>query len=244
MAESKKEPQDVKARIAASYDQIAQVYFDTFKNAEDTLRIEFLNRMFALLASSSDGETKQPLEATSNDPPTATTLLELGCGNGIPATLHALQHASPPLHVTANDISPTQLSLAATNLAAYTDRLTLVPGDMTALSFPPHSFTLITAFYTLIHVPRAEQPGLLAKFAEWVRPGGYLLANFAVEESEAQVQNEWMGERGAWMFWSGLGEEGSVRAVEGVGFEVLVRERRRASRDAEFVWVLGRRRVE
>lgn len=64
-----------------------------------------------------------------------------------------------------------------------------------------------------------------------------------VEEGEAVEQENWMGEEGGYMFWSGWGEEGSVKMVEEAGFEVLQRERRKASRDAEFVWVVGRRRA-
>ncbi|MCP2248251.1 Methyltransferase domain-containing protein [Lentzea aerocolonigenes] len=41
---------------------------------------------------------------------------------------------------------------------------------MTALDFPDGSFDGIRAFYSILHVPRAEQSGLIAKIARWLKP--------------------------------------------------------------------------
>lgn len=110
-----------------------------------------------------------------------------------------------------------------------------------ALSFSPGSFHAITGFYSIIHLPRAEQTQLLHRIATWLKPGGFLLANFAVQEAEEIVNERWLGQEEGWMYWSGWGEEGSVGVVESVGLSVLSRERWRDAGDAEFVWVLARK---
>ncbi|KAI1776536.1 S-adenosyl-L-methionine-dependent methyltransferase [Hypoxylon cercidicola] len=105
-------------------------------------------------------------------------VLELGCGPGLPVTGKLLSH--PTLHVTANDISTAQISLARANLlgaAGNTDaekRLALVEGDMAELAFPGRSFDAVVALYSLIHLPRAEQADMIGKIARWLKPGGYL----------------------------------------------------------------------
>lgn len=119
--------------------------------------------------------------------------------------------------------------------------MTLVESDMLSLSFPPASFDAVTGFYSIIHLPRGEQTQLMAKIAEWVKPGGYLLANFAVEPLSTFEQEKWLGHEKGWMFWSSWGEEKSVEMVEKAGFEVEVREVKQAEGDVAFVWVLARK---
>src|SRR5215471_17596081 len=43
--------------------------------------------------------------------------------------------------------------------------------DMTRVEFPADSFDLVTAFYSILHVPADEQPGLVARVASWLVPG-------------------------------------------------------------------------
>jgi len=156
---------DLKARIKASYDAIAETYRDEFTDTEDPIRIDHLSRLVAKLRTEG-GET--------------AAVLELGCGAGIPATKFLLDSEKPLFHMTGNDISTTQLKLAKSNLAQYADRLTLVEGDMLALSFPSASLDAVTGFYSIIHLPREEQTLLMSKIVEWLKPGGYFLANFSV----------------------------------------------------------------
>lgn len=112
---------------------------------------------------------------------------------------------------------------------------------MLSLSFPPETFDAVTGFYSIIHLPRDEQTLLMAKIAQWLKPGGYLLANFSVAAMAAQVEDQWLGHDKGWMFWSGWGEEKSVEMVERAGLKVEVREVKQAEGDAVFVWVLARK---
>ena len=230
-------PTNLKARIKASYDAIAPKYAQEFTKPDDELRLDYLNRLLTLLQPPANTNN-----ANDNKAPTAS-ILELGCGAGIPATKTLLSSTHPTINVTGNDISTTQLALARKNLSEYSnsDRITLLDGDMLSLTFPPASFDAITAFYSIIHLPRAEQTQLVAKIAEWLKPGGYLLANFSAAAMERLEEETWLGHERGWMFWSGWGEQGSVNMVESVGLRVLVRDVRQAVGDEAFVWVLARK---
>jgi len=236
-------PADLKSRMAASYDAIAQTYYTTFvENDTKDFRLKYLAQLLSLLQ-----------ENSPNAAP--TKVLELGCGAGVPVTQALLQHPHTPLHITANDLSPTQINLARTHLTPYlspplsphpsslaSDRLTLIPGDMTALTFPDATFAAVLAFYSIIHLPRAEQVTLMQKISAWLQPGGLFLANFAADENENVVNENWLGEEKGWVYWSSWGEEGSVKMVEECGLEVLVREISDDAADARFVWVIARKR--
>lgn len=119
-------------------------------------------------------------------------VLDLGCGNGIPAARRLARTQA----VTGVDLSPVQVERARR----------LVPGaeflcqDMSALDFPPAHFAAVTAFYSIIHVPLAEQPALLARIAGWLRPGGLFMATVGSEAWTGQEEN-WL-EAGAPMAWS------------------------------------------
>jgi ubiquinone/menaquinone biosynthesis C-methylase UbiE len=219
--------------MKASYDAIADTYNAEFNKPEDTLRLDYLGHLLARLQSAN--------KSNNGDSTNTANMLELGCGAGVPATKFLLEQSNPVFHVTGNDISTSQLNLARTNLSAYKDRLTLVEGDMLNLSFPPASFDAITGFYSIIHLPRDEQTQLMTKIAEWVKPGGYFLANFSVMAMPKLEEEKWLGHEKGWMFWSGWGEDKSVEMVEKAGFEVEVREVKQAEGDVAFVWVLAKK---
>ncbi|CAG8958923.1 hypothetical protein HYFRA_00012920 [Hymenoscyphus fraxineus] len=228
-------PTDLKSRLQASYNAIAPKYND-WTTSHASTKLHYLSLLLSHL---------DPPNTNKENPP--ISVLELGCGHGLPVTQKLLE--TPHINVTANDLSTTQLSLARSNLSTShpssieNKRLDLIPGDMLTLSFPPASFNAVVGMYSLIHLPRDEQVVLLAKIATWLKPGGFLLANFAAEESEGSEVQKWLGEEQGWMFWSGWGSEGTVERIRKVGLEVLVREEV-VDRDAvgvSFCWVLARR---
>ena len=141
----------------------------------------------------------------------------------------------------ATTLSTTQLDLAGKALAAYKDRLVLVPGDMLALSFPDHSFDAVTGFYSILHLPRDEQTLLVRSIARWLKPGGLFLATFGIDDMPAEVQETWLDHEKGWMFWSGWGCEGTVKMVEEAGLKILVREVKEVVGDATFLWILAKK---
>lgn len=214
----------MKVRLKDAYDAIADKYNAVFTKPNDPVRIKYLELLLSHMKSDAEGKVK---------------ILELGCGAGIPATKHLLNINGPVIHVTGNDLSTSQLNLARKNLSGYEDRLKLVEGDMLALSFRSRSFDAVTAFYSIIHLPREEQSQLIKKIAGWLKPGGLLLANFAVDDSKATVMEKWLNEEKGWMYWSSWGENGSVKMLEDAGLEIKFRETKQITGDANFVWLLA-----
>ncbi|KAH6642830.1 methyltransferase [Boeremia exigua] len=216
----------MKARLKASYDAIADKYNAHFTSSDDPVRLKYLQVLLSQLQT---------------DDQQRATVLELGCGAGVPATRRLLEIASPVIHVTGNDLSTSQLDLARKNLADFEDRLTLVEGDMLALKFPDQTFNAVTGFYSIIHLPREEQTQLLRRIAAWLKPDGLLLANFAVEESKVVVQEKWLGEDKGWMHWSSWGEQGSAKMIEDAGLKIIFTETKQVGGDANFVWLLAKK---
>jgi SAM-dependent methyltransferase len=101
--------------------------------------------------------------------PARARVVDLGCGAGVPATRALAGHAMTVLGV---DFSAVQLSRAR----ALVPAARFVQADMAAFSLRPASVDGVTAFYSLIHLPIADQRALLPRIREWLRPGGYLLA--------------------------------------------------------------------
>lgn len=92
---------------------------------------------------------------------------DVGCGPGrITAHLRALGLAAVGL-----DLSPGMVAAGRRDHPG----LPLAVGSMTALPLAPASLAGLVAWYSVIHVPDAALPEVLAGFARALRPGGVLL---------------------------------------------------------------------
>ncbi|MCJ1294911.1 hypothetical protein MMC34_006470 [Xylographa carneopallida] len=175
------DPPDLKSRLKASYDAIAPRY-NEWTVPHSITRLHYLDQLLDRLRT-----------ATTSSPSSLVSVLELGCGCGIPVTQKLLSH--PSFSITANDLSSTQLALARASLLPDSPgpahgRLTLLEGDMLALDFPPATFNAVVGMYSIFHLPRAKQVEMLHKIVAWLTPGGWMLANFAAEELvRREVQN-------------------------------------------------------
>jgi SAM-dependent methyltransferase len=222
-------PADLKSRLKASYNAIAPRY-NEWTTPHSITRLHYLDQLLGRL----------PTTTAS----TSVSVLELGCGNGVPVTQKLLSY--PNFSVTANDLSSAQLSLARASLrpeppVPANDRLTLLEGDMLALDFSPATFDAVIGMYSVIHLPRSEQVEMLHKIVEWLKPGGWMLANFAAEELAGREVQNWLEEEKGWMFWSGWGSEGTLEKVREAGLEVVVQETVEDVVDTKFLWILTRK---
>ncbi|KAI9677231.1 MAG: hypothetical protein M1822_008180 [Bathelium mastoideum] len=228
-------PADLKTRLKASYDAIAPKY-NKWTIPHSSTRLRYLDQLLSYLPTTT---------TSSSSPPTPVSVLEIGCGCGVPTTQKLLSY--PNFSVTANDLSSAQIALARASLlpddppGAAHGRLTLLEGDMLALDFAPASFDAVVGMYSIIHLPRAEQVEMLRKIEGWLKPGGWVLANFAAEEVAGAEKKDWLGEEKGWMFWSGWGSEGTLEKVKEVGLEVVVEDTVEDVVDAKFLWILARK---
>jgi ubiquinone/menaquinone biosynthesis C-methylase UbiE len=163
--------------------------------------------------------------------PTGARLLDLGCGNGA-----KIARLADRFDVVGVDLSERQLHLARTAVpgAAF------VQADFAELEFPAETFDAVTALYSIVHVPRAEQPALLGRILGWLKPGGLFLASMSHVGGEDRT-DEWLGVE---MFFSGFDADTNRRLVRRAGFELLADElvwMREPEHEVAFLWVLGRK---
>jgi SAM-dependent methyltransferase len=163
--------------------------------------------------------------------PEGARVLDLGCGNGAKTSRLAGR-----FEVTGVDISERQLELAT----AAAPGAFFVQADFVELDAPAESFDAVTALYSIVHVPRDEQPALFARILGWLKPGGLFLASLSHVGGEDRV-DEWLGVD---MFFSAFGADTNRRLVGEAGFELLVDDliwMQEPESDVAFLWVLARK---
>lgn len=121
--------------------------------------------------------------------PAPATVLDLGCGAGVPASRLL---AARGYDVVGVDISGVQVSRAQ----RLVPTARFVQADIADLALRPGCLDAVVSLYTLIHVPLDDQRALFPRLRGWLRTGGYLLVIVGT--------TRWTGVeeyQGAPMFW-------------------------------------------
>jgi SAM-dependent methyltransferase len=170
--EEPKNPEDPKDIVRRGYDAVSRLYDDAY--GSDTKYQVLLGELCRAI-------------------PAGSAVLDIGCGSGVPVArdLVAAGH-----RVTGMDISEVQISRARERVP----QAQFIHGDATAAAFEPASFDAIVSLYALIHIPLAEQPPLLRRIAQWLRPGGWFVATTG-HAAWTGTEPNWLG-GGAPMWWS------------------------------------------
>jgi len=139
-------------------------------------------------------------------------VLDLGCGCGVPIA----QELALTCQVTGVDISEVQIQRARDLVPSGT----FICDDIATLEFAKDEFDAIVSFFTIIHVPVSEQRLMFQRMADWLKPGGYLMATVGYRE--------WTGYKDSWygapMYWSHADEASYVAWLAENGFELLWRD--------------------
>lgn len=159
-------------------------------------------------------------------------VLDLGCGNGIPAT----REMAKTWVTTGVDLSPVQVERAR----ALVPAATFVCGDMTSVEFPDASFEAVVTFYSIINVPVEEHPALFARIARWLVPGGWLLA-IVGRDPWTGVEEDFRGVAGVRMYWSYADVHRYRRWLAEAGFAVVEEGRQPEKGVPGYAVVLARR---
>jgi SAM-dependent methyltransferase len=210
------DPTDPKRVVADGYDRAAERH----EAWSGTVRSDERERYLALL-----------LERV----PVGAPVLELGCGAGGATT----QRLAARFALTGVDIAPRHIALARERNPAATFLL----ADMTTLTFAPASFDAVTAFYSLIHVPRGELAPLFQSIASWLRPGGLLVASLGTRAGEASYEPDWLGVP---MFFSAYDTATNLRLIAEAGLEIERAREETADEDGvpvTFHWIVARKPV-
>lgn len=157
-----------------------------------------------------DGRGRDVLERFRASLPATARVLDAGCGQGTPV----LRELSAAAAAVGLDISRAQLELASENVPAAS----LAQGDIAALPFRDGAFDAVTAYHSLIHVPREQHQAVVDEFARVLDDGGRLLLSEGPEEWDGS-NPDWLG-TGVEMQWHIAGAEATRDHLQTAGFAV------------------------
>ena len=180
--------------VGAGYDRLATTYPAWSRSASDVnLRHVLIDRALGLGATG--------------------PALDVGCGTGELATARLVDRG---LGVVGVDVSA--VSIARARRPSRTQVFLAV--DVTALSLPLRHFGLVTAFNSVIHVPRRRHAALYRDVRRWLRPGGVFVVNVETDGESGEGRTEaWLDD--VEMFWSGWTAAEEIALLERAGLSVL-----------------------
>jgi 2-polyprenyl-3-methyl-5-hydroxy-6-metoxy-1,4-benzoquinol methylase len=155
------------------------------------------------------------LAALRDRVPAGGSVLDLGCGAGIPVD-RAL--AADGFAVIGVDVSDVQIARARRLVPAAR----FLRADATRVELPAAAFDAVVCLYVLIHLPLEEQPALLGRIAGWLRPGGWLLATTG-QRAWTGTEEGWLG-GSATMWWSHADAATYREWIGQAGLEVTAQE--------------------
>jgi SAM-dependent methyltransferase len=204
-------PQDV---VARGYDAGADRFAAWQRQVTGSTRLVRLEELLGLLPHRSD-------------------VLELGSGAGVRSTRILAERAN----LVGIDISVEQVRRARERVPDAR----FINADFTQIELERASVDAVVALYVFNHVPREELGPLLMRIANWLRPGGHLLASFGASDLPGWY-GEWLG--GVKTFFSGDEPDVTLRLVREAGLG-LVRDDLETIEEPEgpatFLWVLARK---
>lgn len=177
--------------VRREYNKIAETYLkgrDKFKNNK------YLDRLMEML-------------------PPGSTVLDIGCGAGIPIDSYLIDHGH---RVIGIDISEKQIELAKKSVpeGKYSVK------DMSMLRRGEYEVDAVVSFYTIFHTPRETHLDLLKKMGTFLKPHGLILITMGSSDWEGKENNFFGGE----MEWSHYDSETNIKIVKEAGYEILTNE--------------------
>lgn len=174
--------------VKARYDTVADRYLA--HRPRNTADIRLLDRL---------------IESAPKD----ATLLDAGCGAGVPVTEILAQR----FEVTGVDFSKEQI-LRAQRLVP---RARFLCADLRAVEFPKDTFDALCSYYAIIHIPRMDHAALLKRLAHFLRPGGVALLCLGAGDLPSDSVPDYLG---APMYWSHFDASTNEQLVKQSGLRV------------------------
>ena len=183
--------------------------------------------------SEQNSERSRVVEALILCMPEKADLLDLGCGSGVPST----RRLADRFNVTGVDFSSESIKRARSAVPG----VTFIRGDMGKVQLAPACFDIVTAFYSIFHIPRHEQPAVLEKVALSLRPGGLAILTMGTSSIKVHVEENWFGTP---MYWSTFDSDTNIRLVEDTGLKILRAKKLREyflGRWNTFLWIVAQK---
>lgn len=140
--------------------------------------------------------------------PSAATVLDLGCGAGVPV---ASQLAGQGFRVTGVDSSPTFIALCRERLPGHE----FLVGDMRSLELS-RQFDGLLAWDSFFHLAPDDQRRMFEVFARHAAPAAVLMFNSGPNFGESIGQY-----RGDPLYHASLSPEEYTTRLDGIGFDVI-----------------------
>jgi SAM-dependent methyltransferase len=178
------------------------------QSSYDRVAREYATRMFDELQHKQ--LDRELLDRFSESVRDAGPACDIGCGPGqVARYLH-----ERGVQVCGVDLSPAMVQVAR----ALNPAIEFQQGDMLALDIPSGAWAGITAFYSIIHVPRGDVGRALTELNRVLRPGGLLLLSFHIGRDVIHLDDWWDTEVCVDFFFYEPSEMASF--LEAAGFEI------------------------
>lgn len=156
-------------------------------------------------------------------------VLDAGCGSGIPVAKFLIKKG---FGVTGVDISESMIKLARKNVP----KAKFIKKNLTKLDFAKNSFDGITAFYSIIHIPKEKHQSIFKTFYKILKPEGIILVSLGIEEWEGV--EEFHGKN---MFWSHYSSKKSLKIIKNSGFKILFNKIIEDGNEKHY-WIIARKK--
>jgi len=168
---------------------------------------------------------KKYLDRLASLLPKAAKILDLGCGIGLPFDKYL---AEKGFQVTGIDFASNHIAAAQKNVPDAT----FIEGDFSKTDFGGKRFHAIIAFYSIFHIPREEQQGLINKMNNLLEDGGFILVTLGTSDGDG-IEEDWAGSTMAWSNY----EPAKYKAmIAQAGFEITESEYEGQPGDDEYHW--------
>ena len=177
--------------VRRQYNKTADEYLrqrDAFKNNK------YLDKLMALL-------------------PKGATILDIGCGAGIPIDSYLIKRGYKIIGI---DISDKQIELAHKNVPEGR----FERKDMSELKDREYSVNAIVSFYAIFHTPRENHLDLFRKMKTFIPIGGYILVTMGYSDWEGK-ENNFFGDE---MEWSHYDADKNKEIIKQTGFQIIFNE--------------------
>jgi cyclopropane fatty-acyl-phospholipid synthase-like methyltransferase len=176
--------------VQAGYNRIAEAYLASRdKHSADITLLDELDRRL----------------------PGGATVLDAGCGAGVPVTRYWSQRH----RVVGIDFSEAQVRMAR----RLVPRAAFLCQDLAQMGFGRMTFDAIISYYAIIHVPRDLHQDIFRQMHTLLKPMGFALLCLGAEDLEEDIVEDYLG---APMYWSHFDIGTNVRLLRGCGFRMIL----------------------
>jgi len=142
-----------------------------------------------------------------------STILDVGCGAGIPIDKYFIEKGHKVIGI---DISDKQIELAKKNVPKAKFEIK----DISDLKENEYRVEAVVSFYTIFHLKRETHAGIFKKINSFLPKGGLILVTMGSTDWEG-TEDDFHGVK---MFWSHYDNKRNSEIIKNAGFEILLNE--------------------